>query len=62
MTRVLCYDIKYLDNIEGSEEVEVLVNLPANWRFDYIPARNAVKEVLEKQTKSKVSRFEWRPI
>lgn len=62
MTRILCYDIHYADYIEGPEEVEVLVNLPANWKFDYVPARNAVKEVLEKQTELKVNRFEWRPL
>ena len=62
MTKILCYDIKYVDYQPGPTEVEVLVNLPSNWRFEFVPARDAVKEVLEKETGLKVFRFDWRPL
>jgi len=62
MTRVLCYDIKYPAGIEGPVEFEVTVNLPSNWKFEYVPARDAVKKVLESALGLKVFRFDWRPL
>ena len=62
MTRILCYDIKYPAGVEGPIEVEVTVNLPTNWKFEFVPARDAVKKVLEAKLGLKVFRFDWRPL
>ena len=62
-TKILCYDIRYKKpGIKAPNEVEVQVILPETWRFDYVPAKQAVKAVLESVIKLEVLTFEWRPI
>ena len=61
MTRILCYDIRYPEGKTGPAEVEVLVNLPSNWHFEFVPARDTVRTVLESKV-GKVFRFDWRPL
>ena len=36
-------------------------NLPSNWMFEFVPAREAVQKVLENKV-GKVFRFDWRPL
>jgi len=62
MTKILCYDIHYKNGVKGPSEVQIWVSLPANWLFDYTPAKITVKKVLEVEVKLEVDQFEWRPI
>lgn len=61
--KILCYDIKYKDtSIIKPKEVEIRVAMPADWRFEFMSAKLAVKAVLESETGSEVIAFDWRPI
>ena len=61
--KILCYDIKYKNtNVSKPKEVEIMVAMPDDWRFEFISAKLAVKAVLESEIGVEVAAFDWRPI